>query len=36
LVRPAPGPWQGSPGASSAMQPRLFSLACIDQDFPQR
>ena len=36
LVRPAPGPWQGSPGASSAMQHRLLSLACVDQDCPRR
>jgi hypothetical protein len=36
LVRPAPGAWQGGPGASGAMQHRLLSLACLDQDFPQR
>jgi hypothetical protein len=36
LVRPAPSPWQGSPGASGAMQHRLLSLACLDQDFPRR
>ena len=36
LVRPAPGSWRGSPGASSAMRRRLLSLACLEQGFPQR
>ena len=36
LARPAPSLWQGSPGASGAMQHRLLSLACLDQDYPRR
>jgi hypothetical protein len=36
LVRPAPGAWAGSPAAPRTIADRLLSLACLDQDHPQR